>query len=73
MTSESPMEWPGVHAAKALVHGEPLEGFWFNRRKEWAARNRGQEYGRYDFATHYLVHFAQLPAFRHLSPEAYQN
>ncbi len=70
---ESPIEWPGVHAAKALVHGEPLEGYWFNRRKEWAARNRGKAYGRYDFATRYLVHFAQLPAFRHLAPEAYQD
>ena len=67
------MEWPGVHAAKALVHGEPLEGFWFNRSKEWSAKNRGKDFGRYDFATRYLIHFAQLPAFRHLSPEAYQD
>ena len=50
-----------------------LEGYWFNRSKEWAARNRGQEYGTYDFATRYLVDLAQLPAFRHLSPEEYQN
>ncbi len=70
---ESPLDWPGVHAAKALVHGEPLEGYWFHRSKEWAARNRGQEVGPYDFATRYLIHFAQLPAFRHLSPEAYQD
>ena len=32
---ESPMDWPGVHAARALVHGEALEGFWWNRSKEW--------------------------------------
>ena len=70
---ESPLDWPGVHAARALVHGEPLEGHWFNRSKEWAARNRGQDYGTYDFATRYLVHFAQLPAFRDLSPEKYQD
>ncbi len=70
---QSPLDWPGVHAAKALVHGEPLEGFWFNRSKEWAAKNRGQDFGRYDFATRYQVHFAQLPAFRHLSPEDYQD
>ncbi len=38
-----------------------------------AARNRGKDYGRYDFATRYLVQFAQLPAFRHLSPEVYQD
>ena len=70
---ESPLDWPGVHAAKALVHGEPLEGYWWNRSKEWAATNRGLEFGRYDFATRYLVGFAPLPAFRHLSPEDYQD
>ncbi len=36
---ESPVEWPGVHAARALTHDEPLEGYWFNRSKEWAAQN----------------------------------
>ncbi len=70
---ESPMQWPGIHAARHLVHGEPLEGYWFNRSKEWAARNRGQEYGTYDFATRYLIRFAQLPAFRHLTAEEYQD
>ncbi len=70
---ESPLDWPGVSCAKALAHGEPLEGVWFNRCKEWAARNRGKEVGRYDFATRYLIHFAQLPAFRHLSPEEYED
>ena len=69
---ESPLEWPGVHAAKALVHGEPLEGFWFNRSKEWAARNRGLDVGYYDFATNYQVHLSPLPGFRdHLSPDEY--
>jgi hypothetical protein len=50
----------------------PLEGFWFNRGREWHARNQGKEYGAYDFATKYQVSFAQLPAFRHLSPEDYR-
>jgi hypothetical protein len=31
---ESPFDWPGVECAKALVHGEKLEGVWFNRSKE---------------------------------------
>ncbi len=69
---ESVAEWPGIHAARQLVHGKPLEGYWFNRSKEWAARNRRQEYGTYDFATRYSIHFAQLPAFRHLTPEEYR-
>ena len=70
---ESPLHWPGVHCAAALVHGEPLEGVWFNRTKECAARHRGHQYGKYDFATRYRVSFEQLPAFRHLSAEEYQN
>ncbi len=70
---ESPLRWPGIHAARHLVHGEPLEGAWFNRSKEWAARNRRQEYGTYNFATRYSITFAQLPSLRHLSPPEYQN
>ncbi len=70
---ERPTDWPGVHCASALVHGEPLEGVWFNRTKECAARHRGQEYGTYDFATRYRVSFEPLPAYRHLSAEEYQN
>ncbi len=70
---ESPLQWPGVHCAQALVHGEKLEGYWFNRSKEWAAQRRGQVYGTYDYATRYLVGFAQLPAFWTLSAEEYQD
>ena len=47
---ESPLDWPGVHAAKPLIHGEPLAGTWFNRSKEWAARNRGLNVSPADFA-----------------------
>jgi REP element-mobilizing transposase RayT len=70
---ESPMDWPGVHCARSLVHGEPLVGYWWNRSKEWAAQRRGQEVGTYDYATRYEVGFSPLPAFRDLSPEEYQD
>ncbi len=70
---ENVTDWPGIHAARQLVHGEPLVGHWFNRSKEWAARNRRQDYGTYDFATQYSIRFAQLPALRHLTPEVYQD
>jgi hypothetical protein len=68
---ESPFLWPGVHAASSLVTGQPLVGYWFNRCAEWVARNRGKVVGQYDFATRYEVGFAPLPAFRHLSEQAY--
>ena len=67
-----PYDWPGVHSARPLVTGEKLEGVWFNRTKEWAARQCGREYGYYDFATHYQVGFAPLPAFRGLAEEEYR-
>jgi hypothetical protein len=70
---ESPFQWPGVHAASSLVTGESLKGYWFNRSAEWVARNQGKEVGHYDFATEYEVGFAPLPAFRHLSDEAYRE
>ncbi len=70
---ESPLMWPGIHAARHLVHGEPLEGVWFNRSKEWAAINRGLTPGTYDYATRYSITFAQLPSLGHLTPEDYQD
>ena len=69
---ESPFDWPGVHCAHSLVTGEPLEGVWYNRTKEWAARQRNLEFGEEDFATRYRVGFAPLPAYRHLPEEEYQ-
>ncbi len=50
-----------------------MEGFWWNRSKAWAARNRGEEVATYDFATRYLVGFSPLPAFRHIPPEEYRR
>jgi len=34
-------EWPGVHAAPALLAGTPLEGIWINRTAEYLAKQRG--------------------------------
>ena len=71
---ESPLDWPGVSCAKALVHGEPLEGYWFNQhRRSGRPATVARTVARYDFATRYLIHFAQLPAFRHLSEEEYRD
>jgi len=70
---ESPLEWPGVHAARALVDGVPLEGHWFDRTREWMAERRNEKFETYDFATKYLVGFSPLPAFRELTPEAYRE
>jgi len=28
---EKVLDWPGVHAAQALLEDKPLEGLWFDR------------------------------------------
>ena len=58
---------PGVNGAEALVRGVPLEGFWFDRTKEYAARQRGEEFGRYEHATAEALDLVPLPCWRHLS------
>ena len=38
---ESPLHWPGVHCAKALITGDWVEGTRFDRRPEYNARLQG--------------------------------
>ncbi len=69
----SPLDWPGVHCAQALVDGEPLVGWWFDRTKEYAARRRGESYGKYDHATQYAVELSPIPAWKHLTQDEYRR
>ena len=66
-------EWPGVSVVSALLDGAPLVGHWFNRAREYAARQRGQSFHRLDFATEYTLHLEPLPCWAHLSPEQYRE
>ena len=70
---ESTSHWPGVHCAKALVEGTALEGVWFDRTKEYAARRRGEDFDRYKYATRETLTLDPLPCWRHLSPERRQK
>ncbi|NJL26484.1 MAG: hypothetical protein HC897_00730 [Thermoanaerobaculia bacterium] len=69
----SPRLWPSVHCIDALITGEPLRGYWFDRTKEGAAKRRGEAFSRYDFATPETIVLSPLPCWRHLSPEAYRH
>jgi hypothetical protein len=62
-----------VHCAKALVEGAALEGVWFDRTKEYAARWRGEDFDRYKYATRETLTLDPLPCWRHLSPERRQE
>ena len=68
-----PQDWPGVHSVTALLNGEPIEGTWFDRTKEWEARQRGEEFGARQFADTEVVNLAPLPCWRHLVGEQYRE
>src|SRR5258706_10175457 len=44
-------EWPGVHCVEALLEGKTLEGLWFDRTQEFAARLRREDFSRTRYAT----------------------
>ncbi len=63
---ERAVDWPGVHSARALTRDHPLRGWWFDRSREFAARRRNEQYGRYEYATEEEVVLEPLPGWRHL-------
>jgi REP element-mobilizing transposase RayT len=66
---ERPEDWPGLNSARALLTGEPLEGMWYDRTRQWAACTRGTEAGESEFAREQALHLEPLPCWRHLPPE----
>jgi hypothetical protein len=70
---ERVLDWPGVHAARAILEDKPLTGYWFDRTQEYAARNRGEEYGRLTYATEEAFVLSRLPCWEHLSAEDYRK
>jgi hypothetical protein len=67
----SPLEWPGVHCAQAILSEAPLEGVWFDRTREGVARRRGEDVGPRDFAETEVLEWNPLPCWAHLSREEY--
>jgi hypothetical protein len=66
-------DWPGVHCADALLDGTRLEGHWFDRTKEYIARNQGKDFDPLDFATTETVELTPIPCWAHLSSDAYRR
>lgn len=62
------IDWPGVHASRALILGERLEGHWIDRTAEYEARRRkdGHSVDAKDFATEVEIRLSPLPCWRHL-------
>ena len=62
-------DWPGVHCVRALLDDAPLAGLWFNRTREYAARNRREEYDPLRYAEPETVTLSPLPCWRELPEE----
>ena len=56
-----PQDWPGVHCVDALLSGLPLEGTWFDRTKEYAARQRGEDVPLDRFAIREILEWTRRP------------
>lgn len=68
-----PQDWPGLHAARALVDGEPIQGYWFSRTREYAARQRGETFDWLQYATRETVTLSPLPCWKHLSADHWKR
>jgi len=68
-----PRDWPGVHCARPLLSGQPLQGFWFDRTAEGRDRRRGRKLHRYSHAEAEILHFDRLPCWQHLDDESYRS
>src|SRR4051794_10298696 len=66
---ERPRDWPGVHAVRALLEGEVLEGLWFDRTQEYLARRRGEKFDLLQYATREVLELDPLPCWEHLTEE----
>ena len=66
---DRPRDWPGVHCVRALLEGEILEGLWFDRTQEYAARRRGETFEPLQYATREVLELDPLPCWKHLTEE----
>jgi putative transposase len=70
---ERACQWPGVHSAEALMHGTPLEGHWFDRTREHAARNQGEELSLEEHVFAESVVLSSIPCWAHLPADRYRE
>src|SRR5512137_629846 len=69
----SPVTWPGPNCIAALTTGALLRGTWFDRSKEFLARQRGETVFPTQFATTYDVQLTPLPCLQHLTADQRQT
>ncbi len=68
----SPLEWPGVHCARAMISGHNDTGTWFDRTKKRTAKNQRRKPKKGEVETDYEVNLTPLPCWAHHSKEEQQ-
>jgi hypothetical protein len=68
----SPGAWPGPNCIAALTTGALLRGTWFDRSKEFLARQRGETVFPMQFATTFDIQLTPLPCLQHLTADQRQ-
>ena len=69
----SPLEWPGVGFAQALVGDGVLRGMWVDRDALYEARRRGEDVSEANFSEPVELVLSPLPCWAHLSAERYRE
>jgi hypothetical protein len=67
-----PGAWPGPNCIAALTTGALLRGTWFDRSKEFLARQKGENTSPMQFATTYDIKLTPLPCLNHLTADERQ-
>ncbi len=69
----SPLDWPGVHSARALTSDSPLVGIWTERAKQWVAKQRGEVASDGAFSHRLTLRLAPIPCWADLKENAYRD
>jgi REP element-mobilizing transposase RayT len=70
---DSPLAWPGLHCARALLGREELVGIWLDRSALYhARRDRGGTVDAAEFETRYPVTLTPLPCWAGMSADEYR-
>jgi hypothetical protein len=69
----SPAAWPGPNCVAVLTTGALLRGTWFDRSKEFLARQHGETVFQTQFATTFDVKLTPLPCLQHLTEDQRQT
>ncbi|MCG8458871.1 MAG: transposase [Holophagales bacterium] len=72
---EKVLDWPGVHCARSLIEGTPMEGRWIDRTAERRARSRkgGEAMAEEAFASKETVELSPLPCWEHLEERGWRE